>query len=269
MSWGRWLGGFTAASAGLLLYGALVEVDKLVLERRRLWLPHWPEHLDGFRLAFLTDLHLRDKQTVSLAERAVAAVLGEAPDMVALGGDFVSMWKPHSEEMLYRVLEPLLIMQGGVVAVPGNRDYYDGNPSMLQRVFDAYNITLLRNQAWTHFGVSWVGIDSANMGEADPLGAFEQADEDHPKIVLWHEPDLVGYVPEGASLMLSGHSHGGQFTTPWGWAPVTTRNGREYLRGYFPNAPTPLYVSRGLGTTGPPSRLFCRPEATILTLYSM
>jgi predicted MPP superfamily phosphohydrolase len=47
-----------------------------------------------------------------------------------------------------------------------------------------------------------------------------------------------------------------------------TKNGEKYVRGYFPNAPTPLYVNRGLGTTGPPSRLNCMPEVTILTLDS-
>lgn len=79
---------------------------------------------------------------------------------------------------------------------------------------------------------------------------------------------MVDQLPIEASLMLSGHSHGGQFISPWGWAPMKTRGGKKYVRGFYPDAPTPIYVSRGLGTTGPPSRLFCPPEVTILTLTS-
>ena len=87
-----------------------------------------------------------------------------------------------------------------------------------------------------------------------------------PIIALWHEPDVVDHLPKGAALMLSGHSHGGQFTFPGGYTPMHTLNGRKYVRGFFPHAPTPLYVSRGIGTTGPPSRLNCAPEVSLLEL---
>jgi predicted MPP superfamily phosphohydrolase len=257
------------ASAGLLLYGALVEVDRLTLERRRLRLRRWPARLDGFRIGFLADFHLRDAQTVDLAQRAVAAVLDEAPDMVVLGGDFVSRWRVESVDMLAEVLEPLLLMQGSVVAVPGNRDYNDGDAELLRPILNEFNIRLLRNENWNHLGINWMGVDSANVGESDPLAAFESIAHDDPIVSIWHEPDLVDWLPESVALSLSGHSHGGQFTTPWGWAPVKSRNGERYLRGFYPDAHVPLYVSRGLGTTGPPSRLFCRPEATILELYSV
>jgi predicted MPP superfamily phosphohydrolase len=89
-----------------------------------------------------------------------------------------------------------------------------------------------------------------------------------PVIVLWHEPDAVDLLPSGAHLMIAGHSHGGQWRFPWGWTPMTTRNGRKYIEGFFPDAPTPLYVSRGVGTTGPPARLGALPEVSILRLMS-
>jgi predicted MPP superfamily phosphohydrolase len=66
--------------------------------------------------------------------------------------------------------------------------------------------------------------------------------------------------------MMSGHSHGGQFRFPGGYTPMHTDLGRAHPRGFYPDAPTPLYVSRGIGTTGPPSRFNCPPEVAILTL---
>lgn len=269
MDWRKVLSGTVLTGAGLLIYGALVEVDRLEVVRIKLRLPGWPEHLNGFRIGLMADLHLRDRGTMDLSKRALAALIDENPDVIALLGDFVSRWTDASPSMLIDVLDPLLLMGGRVVAVPGNRDYLDGEPDLLRPIFDACNIQLLRNSSIELEGVTWIGVDSANAGEADPLAAIESApDGPNPRICLWHEPDLVDWLPPVCSLMLSGHSHGGQFTTPWGYAPVTSRNGRKYMRGYFPHAPTPLYVSRGLGTTGPPSRLFCRPEATILTLCS-
>jgi len=250
------------------LYGALFEVHKLQLEKKVLRLPKWPRRLDGFRIGFLADFHLRDPGTVDLGSRAVAAILDQDPDMIVLGGDFVSCWKNDSDDMLRKVLEPLTIMQGNVVAVPGNRDYLIGDPTHLLPVFEDFGIRLLRNESWHHMGINWVGIDSANARQADPLGALESVSNSDPIITVWHEPDLVEWAPADSALMLSGHTHGGQFTTPWGWAPVRSFNGQRFLRGFFPKAFVPLYVSRGLGTTGPPSRLFCTPEATVLTLLS-
>ncbi len=259
---------WTAAgvSAGAFAYGALVEVNRLRPERRILRLHGWPERLNGFRIGLIADMHLRDEGTVELSQRAICWLIEQQPDMVAMVGDYVSRWKCDTASMLEEVLAPLAVMGGDVVAVPGNRDYLNGDPSMLAPIFSAYGIRLLRNELCAMHGINWAGIDSANAQEADPFSTLMQVDNPDPIIALWHEPDLVSWLPQGPALMLSGHSHGGQFTTPWGWAPVRSSNGHRYLRGFYPHAATPLYVSRGLGTTGPPARLFCPPEVTVLTL---
>lgn len=262
--WGFLLAG---ASAGVLVYGALYEANRLVVERHALRLKGWPRRLDGFRIGLLADFHLRDRYSVDLGRRAVGMVLDEAPDMVAIAGDFVGYWQAESSCMLAEVLEPLLLMNGNVVAVPGNHDYWDGSPDLLAPILEELNIRLLRNESWRHCGITWVGVDSANVNKAKPVKAFE-AVEDGPVVVLWHEPDPVDTLPQVAALQLSGHSHGGQFRFPGGFTPMHTRNGRKYVRGYHPEAPTPVYVSRGIGTTGPPSRFLCPPEVTILTLLS-
>lgn len=269
MKLGRWLFGLGAAGFGILAYGALVESKRLVLERYRLRVPGWPSRLDGFTIALLADFHLRDGHSAELAERAIALALDAEPDMVVLAGDFVGLWTGDAPKMVGDVLEPLLLMEGRVVAVPGNHDYLGyGNADLLGAICDALNIRLLRNASWANQGIRWVGIDSFNAGYADPAAAFGTIPHgaSEPIVVVWHEPDLVVTLPPGASLMLSGHSHGGQFLAPWGWAPMSTENGRRYVRGYYPEAATPLFVTRGVGTTGPPSRLFCRPEVALLEI---
>jgi predicted MPP superfamily phosphohydrolase len=253
------------ASAGLLVYGALYESKRLVIERRTIELPHWPDWLAGFTIALLGDFHLRDEFSLQLAQRAVAAALDSNPDMVALIGDFVGYWKLEAPAMVGDLLEPLLLMNGNAVAVPGNHEYWCGSAELLAPILDELNIKYLRNQNWKHQGINWIGIDSANAGWARPQEAATNV-PDGPRIVLWHEPDPIDTLPFRADLELSGHSHGGQWKFP-GWTPIHTDNGRKYEQGFFPrHGMTPLYVTRGVGTTGPPARFLSPPEVSILTL---
>lgn len=253
---------------GLLAYGALVEAKRLTLEKLTLRLPDWPQRLNGLRIAHISDLHLRDEYSLELAVRAARMVVDEQPDAVAITGDFVGYWKAESPWLIEQALAPLVGMNAPILAVPGNHDHFFDGVRYLRPILDELGIRLLQNESVSECGVQWVGVDSANMHRDDVRAAFANARNDLPTIVLWHEPDLVDRLPRRCDLMLAGHSHGGQFLAPWGWAPMTTRNGRRYRHGFYPDAATPLYVSRGVGTTGPPSRLFCPPEVTILVLES-
>lgn len=266
MRWWPWITGFTAACAATLVYGAVGEANRLRLERRTVHLKHWPKTLSGYRIGLLADLHLRDRYSVRLSKWAVEALVHEQPDFVVIAGDFVGSWKPESAWLLGEVLTPLKDFRGRVIGVPGNHDYWDGDPRLLKPVLDELGILLLRNEIYRFDGITWVGIDSANALSADPFSTMAEVWDEHPVIVVWHEPDAVDWLPRGADLMLSGHSHGGQFRFPWGWTPMHTYGGEKYVEGFYPNAPTPIYVSRGLGTTGPPSRLGVLPEVTVLTL---
>jgi uncharacterized protein len=258
-----WAGGLVGA--GMLAYGALVEAKNLKLERHTLELPHWPERLRGFRIAVLADMHIRDSHSLTLAKRAVAMALDESPDMVVLPGDIVAYWRDETAWLVGEALEPLMLMQGACVAIPGNHEYWGGDASLLAPILEELDIKLLRNEHWVHEGITWVGVDSGNKGEANPFLAMSGV-EHKPIVTLWHEPDLVDYLPLGSSLMIAGHSHGGQFRFPGGFIPMKTRHGEKYIEGFYADARTPLYVSRGVGTTGPPSRFLCPPEVSLLTL---
>ncbi len=259
------LGGLALGGLGWLVYGALVESKKIVLEHHQLRLPLWPASRDGFRIALLADMHIRDEYSVKQCQRAVQMAIDAKPDVIVIAGDFVGYWKLTSPALLGEALGAL---RGQfVVAVPGNHDYWSGDATLLEPICDELGINLLRNSAVEHNGVGWVGIDSANAHQHDPILALSGTDKNLPLITIWHEPDVVDLLPDGTALMLAGHSHGGQWVFPWGWAPMHTRNGEKYVSGFYPDARTPLYVSRGIGTTGPPARLGALAEVSILELY--
>lgn len=262
-----WIGA-AAGCVGWLAYGALYESWKLTLERQTLRLPRWPSRLDGYRIAVIGDFHVRDKYTVEMTRRAVAMALEELPDLIVIPGDLVGYWKLESPWLLGEALEGLTNAQCPVVAIPGNHDYWNGDASLLLPILDELGIRLLRNEVWRHEGVAWVGIDSAKEGMGDPYLSLKDVEPDEPHVVLWHEPDAVQWLPRGAALMIAGHSHGGQWVFPWGWTPMHSDLGRRFVSGFYEEAPTPLFVTRGVGTTGPPARLGALPEVAILTLVS-
>jgi predicted MPP superfamily phosphohydrolase len=175
--------GISALGSAALIYGALVESKRLVVDRIDVPLEGLPSRLDGYRIAVLADFHIGHRWSIDLAQQAIDLALDESPDMVALVGDYVSYWDTSSPAKLGEILEPLLMMNGNVVAVPGNHDYRKGSPEILRIIFDELNIKLLRNENWTHDGICWVGIDSYNADHANVAKAFLNASEE-PKIVL-------------------------------------------------------------------------------------
>jgi predicted MPP superfamily phosphohydrolase len=279
------IGWTIAAGAGLLVYGALVEAQNLHVHRKTLRLRDWPKSLSGIRIGLVADLHVHvGSRNIDLAQRSIQLLRDENPDYVVVAGDFIECWQPDTLEVFWEALGGLDFFRGRLLGCLGNHDYfggldrwmsflyrdrnYEGDPRWLGELFDILGGRMLINEAVTLGGISWVGVDSGNNGDPMPYAALAQADWRNPVVVLWHEPDFVDTLPAGPDLMLSGHSHGGQFVTPWGWAPMTSRNGEKYLRGFFEETPVPLYVTTGVATTGPPSRLFCPPEVVILTIES-
>lgn len=258
--------GVSALGAGMFVYGMLFESKNLKFETFDIELQNLPERLNGFKIGVLSDFHLGHEYSVQLATSAIDQLLDAEPDVIVILGDFVNYWKSDQPRRVGEVLEPLLIMDGRVIAIPGNHDYHKGSPEILRVILDELNIKLLRNGSWLHQGIRWVGIDSINEGHDDIEKAFLDV-EDEPVIVLWHEPDQVHRLPKHRALLqLSGHSHGGQFRFPYGLVPMTSQNGKKYKDGFYPDAETPLFVSRGVGTTGPPSRFLCPPQVAMLTL---
>lgn len=260
------LGGWIGAGFGLLAYGALFETSKLVSRKRTLKLPHWPEHLAGLNIGLMADLHIRDAETIALARTASTWLVDQNPDIIVIPGDIIAYWKEGVEDMISYALEPLREASCPILAVPGNHDHYGAPAANLKPILNELGIDLLINESRVHHEVNWVGIDSGNAGKPDPYDTILTSDASLPTIVLWHEPDMVDLLPECFELMLSGHSHGGQFRTPWGWAPMKTEHGEKYVSGYYQQAPIPLFVTSGLAVTGPPARLFCPPEVYVLTL---
>ncbi|MGH2460478.1 MAG: metallophosphoesterase [Chloroflexota bacterium] len=263
--------GMAAGVAGVVGYSHLIEPFWLEVTRREVALPTLPRPLDGLVVAQLSDFHLRPGAGPNDAlDQAIRFCNQARPDLVVLTGDYLGERRGLAE--LPRALGQLQVRPA--YAVLGNHDYRFGpkHRRAIEGYFSDAGIELLDNRT------AVFERDRARLwivGVGDGLTSHDRLEEatrglgerDRPRILLTHYPDLLLDLPtENVDLALAGHSHGAQIHLPFLARFALQRSWTVFDRGFFDVAGVPLYVNRGLGTSGRQIRLFARPELTLLTL---
>jgi predicted MPP superfamily phosphohydrolase len=259
-------GGFTMSTA-LLYFND--ESQELVIERISIPVNNLKPELEGFRIVQLSDIHLQPLTKPELVRRAVALANSLAPDLVVLTGDYV--W--HDVDAVYE-LTPILAglnARYGVFAIMGNHEIWT-DAGVVQAAFDEIRLPILINQGVelnaSGGSLFLAGLDDGWSGRPDLNAALENAPNDAPVILLYHEPDLADDVSKDTrvSLQLAGHSHGGQIRFPLVGAPLKPYLAWKYDQGLYRVNQMWLYTNRGIGVTNVPMRYNCPPEVTEITL---
>ena len=258
------LRGAACGLAASVATGAYADYDvhDIQFERVELKLRRWKA--DGLRVGFITDVHVNDVDEMMRARRAAQMLAEASPDILLFGGDCVNTDRPVGLDYTSRCFEPFERLKCPKLAVLGNHDYASRIVARIEARLASSGFRVLKNETAEMDGYRIAGYDDQIWGNRNP----DYQPGDHGTIALLHEPDFVDDVPETISLQLSGHSHGGQICLPTGEPLHTPFGSWKYKRGYFPDAKVPLYVSRGVGTSGLKWRLFCPPEITLFTLRS-
>lgn len=249
-------------------YASLVEPYSYEVTETDIFVRDLPEAFDGFRIAQITDVH--HSRIVSIAEvrRVVEAAMRMKPDLIALTGDYTTSYRRYIEpcaEALGSLSAP-----HGVWAVLGNHDHYT-DTLLTVRALKRHHInvvenanTLIRRGSDT---LQLVGIGDWTWGHADWARALHGIDKRRPSVMLSHQPVVLDLAEtEGISLILSGHTHGGQVRLPLIGPPIRYGRDFKYVRGLYQKQGTQLYVSAGTGVIGLPVRIGVRPEISILKL---
>lgn len=225
---------------------------------------------DGYRIAYLSDLHKSAIVPRWWLERAVQRALEVKPDLIALGGDYVHddvRYAPGLADLLAPLAAP-----DGVVAVLGNHDHYIGPAHVRDALRQAGIAELLNTSRVLRRGdgaLAVAGVGDLQCEVIDFTAAVGSLPPAMPRIVLSHDPDVFAYWPQALrlDLMISGHTHGGQAYLPILGPPfVPSQFGFRYLKGLFRDGERQLYVSRGVGASGVPFRWGCPAELTVVVL---
>jgi predicted MPP superfamily phosphohydrolase len=244
--------------------------------RQEFHLQRWPERLNGFTVAVLSDFHYDPIFSVHPLRAAIAMVNNLHPDLIALTGDFVTVPPTGDEAKGALAAEPCasLLRQmsapHGLWAVMGNHDDAT-DPEHVTRALQAQNIQVLANQSQPieQDGARfWLGgVNDVMNGAADLSKTMHGVPASEAVILLAHEPDFADEAAKSPiDLQISGHSHGGQIRIPFLPPLYLPALAKKYVWGTYQVGPLMLHTSAGLGTIGVPMRLNCPPEITLLTL---
>jgi predicted MPP superfamily phosphohydrolase len=254
--------------ASLRKLGAHNDVYDIEVTRNEIVIDDLPEAFDGYRIAFLTDTHVASFLRRTFYRAVVDQVRAFDPDLILLGGDFVSFHR-HIPLLRDRLLDGLTA-RDGVFAVLGNHDYWSG-PQDVMDAMTACGVRFLTNAhvmlARGAATLPLCGIDEVYRGKPDPAAAFASIDAARPCLAISHHPDIIDILPRRRiDLLLCGHTHGGQIRFPFfGAVVVPSMHEAEYASGFHRLGPVLVYVSRGIGSI-PPLRILCRPEVATFTL---
>jgi len=219
-----------------------------------------PDHLDGYRIVQWSDVHVGPTIRNGFLRCLVDRTNALDADAIVITGDLID----GALDDLRDEVVPLrdLRARDGVFFVTGNHEYYWRASEWIPHL-RRLGLTFLKNEhRVVRDRLVIAGVtDPAGRDthETDPQRALAGAPRDAVKILLAHRPQIAS---TDADLQLSGHTHGGQFF-PFN---LLIRWFQPIVRGLHRDGRTQVYVSRGTGYWGPPSRLGVGGEITVLQL---
>ena len=263
----------------LLLAWPFLEPFMLETESTTLTAADLPAGIGQLRIVYATDIHkgglYGDNRLASLISHINAC----NADIVLLGGDYAT---DSAGAIAFFQAMPRIHARYGVFAVLGNHDRTipEANLTTLRAAMQSAGVTpLINSVSRVRIGVSDVyiaGIDDIDCGHPDLQGVASQVAASDYVIFLCHSPaiipDALKAVDKNGSqgwfdLALFGHTHGGQIALI---GPLLKDDSvpDEYTSGWFRYNRADMLVSRGVGTTGLPVRLFCTPQIHLITVNS-
>ncbi|MEU0070860.1 metallophosphoesterase [Streptomyces sp. NPDC006332] len=263
----RVVGGAAATAAlGTVGYGTYGVLNGPTVKRVTVPLAKLPRAAHGYRIAVVSDIHLGPILGRGFAQRVVDTINGTQPDLIAVVGDLVD----GSVKNLGPAAAPLAQLKArhGSYFVTGNHEYFSGAEQWVEEV-RRLGLRPLENDRTelAHFdlaGVNDVAGESEGQGP-DFAKALGDRDTARACVLLAHQPvQIHDAVEHGVDLQLSGHTHGGQLW-PGNFIAAAANPTVAGLERY---GDTQLYVSRGAGAWGPPTRVGAESDITVIELAS-
>ena len=216
------------------------------------------------KIVHLSDLHGKrfGKNSVKLIKK----VAKESPDFIAITGDIIHLYTQKNIEVASEVVSALKEV-APVVYVAGNHEMRNKGYRNLRKILVEAGVTVLDDKVEEVCGITVAGLNGASL-KNDRIDKITP--DVSPKILLAHEPQYFEkYAAAGYDLVLCGHAHGGQWRVPFtGIGLFAPGQGvfPKYTAGVHEKGKTSMIISRGLGNSEFPLRLFNRPEIVVIEI---
>lgn len=293
--------GLLTASNAPALQAIQNTTNDLSLLKTEVHIDALPQAFEGFKIGMLSDPHVGSCASSSLMSKAVDLLSNEKLDLLVLAGDYIlrpdeflsrftysRYGSAEDRAACYRSVASYKesLLEGehffevvakeaarlnpkhGIVAVLGNHDRWNSALNC-SRKFNENGIEMLINR-WISIGGSTASKSLKLYGTDDYSTGIPETPEslDSSTIIISHNPDFFAELGKDAvfGLGLSGHTHGGQINLPLIGPIALNIQNPQLIQGLASLNGSPIFVSRGVGTSGLPWRFNCPPEVNVITL---
>lgn len=244
----------------LIITNLEVESDKLSAE------------FDGYQIVHLSDIH--NKLFGSNHSNLVNVVKEVNPDLIVITGDLIDS-RFYKEDIAISLLEQIVNI-APVYYVTGNHEWKSRRYQSLKNRLENYGVRILSNRyIKINKEMTLIGLDDLEkytdqeVFKDNFLNLTSQLSTDDFKILLSHRPGFFFlYSSQQINLVFAGHAHGGQVRLPLIGGLFSPGQGifPKYTAGIYEKLGTKMVVSRGLGNSIAPQRIFNRPEVVVVKL---
>jgi predicted MPP superfamily phosphohydrolase len=257
------------------------ENNSLMLTEAEYSNPKIPKEFDGFVIAQVSDLHSKE---FGAGQKALLDLLKSAsPDIIVVTGDLIDRRRFDLDAAMRFIDGAVKIAP--VYYVSGNHEAWSNKYGIVRHslldagvhVLDDAMAQLTAGQSSIHLlGVCDPGFFNSEYSDGADVSRLVEmlrkwSSDTEFKILLSHRPELFDlYARYNMDLIFAGHAHGGQIRLPLIGGILAPNQGLfpKYTTGSYTQGDSTMFVSRGLGNSIVPVRIFNRPEIVVVTLRS-
>ena len=247
----------------LFLYAKYISPSELEIKEYSIESTKLPEGFDGMKIVHFSDVLYQNEQDLEMLKKIVKKINNQKPDIIVYTGDFLG--KKINDKTKDKLISELSKLNADYkYAITGDKDKKGTSD-----IFTYSGFTYLNNASEYIFNNDTEPILIAGGNDLSEESLLYDEDiEYHFIISLIHKPDDFDKLDYKSTLVLAGHSLGGQIRVPF-WGALIRENGaKKYTNDYYKENSSSLYISYGIGLGKLNLRLFDKPSFNVYRLYT-